>query len=122
MTSDRAACADHLNLVDAATDHPSSPAADQLKRLCRHCPIARDCLTTAMESPKHEWGIWGATSSYERTLHGAQPAPGSAKAATQKAAGRPITTHRAPCGTCGKTHQGNCRIKDLRARIQQLTA
>lgn len=70
--SPKAACADSLDLVDAAYDSPGSSKATMLKRLCLGgCPIATECLTFAMTSERHEWGIWGATGPNLRTNHGA---------------------------------------------------
>jgi hypothetical protein len=69
--SPQAACATRLDLVDAAADNTTSREAELLKRLCRTCPIATDCLMNAMNSHQHEWGIWGATTPYTRTQHGA---------------------------------------------------
>lgn len=70
----RAACADRLDLVDAAYARPGisgqeSKAVADLKRLCRTCPIAEACLTEAML--RREYGVWGGTTPYMRTTHGA---------------------------------------------------
>lgn len=68
-----AACADDLDLVDRAFRSVTSPEAEKLKRLCRDCPIAKDCLVEGMS--RHEDGIWGRTTPNWRTHHGA---PGTA--------------------------------------------
>lgn len=76
----RAACADpeHLPLVDAATAKPGGPAAQEMKaRLCRHCPVARQCFAWAATHP--EVGIWGGTSPRQRTNAGAPSAASNAK-------------------------------------------
>ena len=70
-----AACADRLDLVDAAYKRPGGSQADELKRrYCPHCPIALDCLTQAME--RREEGVWGGTTPYVRTMHGGKRADG----------------------------------------------
>lgn len=58
-----AACADRLDLVDAAFKHPGR--ADELRKLCRRCPIAAACLDHAMS--QREAGVWGGTSPNART-------------------------------------------------------
>lgn len=72
----RAACADRLDLVDAAFIRPGRAQrgepprpADELALLCERCPIAHDCLTEAML--RHEFGMWAGTSPNARTRHGA---------------------------------------------------
>lgn len=70
---DRPACADpvHLALVDAAFARPGGPAARRMREeLCRFCPAASACLGEAMANP--EAGVWGMTSPYWRTTHGAR--------------------------------------------------
>ena len=72
LEAGRATCADpqHLPLVDAAFEQPGGPEAQQMKHtLCRHCPIAHECITWAMTHA--EAGIWGGTSPKARTIHGA---------------------------------------------------
>jgi WhiB family redox-sensing transcriptional regulator len=40
---------------------------DKAKRICAGCPIAFDCLETAMaDSDLRKWGIWGGTTPEER--------------------------------------------------------
>jgi hypothetical protein len=34
------------------------------RRICRGCPVRRDCLATALT--RHEWGVWGGTTEHER--------------------------------------------------------
>ena len=37
------------------------------KKICEGCPIAFDCLETAMADPElRKWGIWGGTTPEER--------------------------------------------------------
>lgn len=65
----RAACADRLDLVDAAYTSPGGAAAQALKRnYCGKCPIASECLTAAME--RREEGVWGGTSPHTRSRRG----------------------------------------------------
>lgn len=63
----RPACADRLDLVDAAYLLPGADntAAAELRRLCRHCPIAERCFVEAMAGDEH--GVWAGTSPYDRT-------------------------------------------------------
>lgn len=72
----RAACADRLDLVDAAFVSPGKgkrgeepKASDELAILCRTCPVASECLTHAMTHP--EAGVWAGTSPNMRARHGA---------------------------------------------------
>lgn len=65
----KAACADRLDLVDAAAAKPGGLEAQDLKRLCRHCPVRDDCLTWGMTHA--EVGIWGGVSPQVRKKHGA---------------------------------------------------
>lgn len=42
-------------------------AADKAKRICRGCPVRRDCLFFALRHPTAtRCGIWGGTSRTER--------------------------------------------------------
>lgn len=66
----RPACADRLDLVDAAYAHPSD--SGELRALCAECPVAADCLAFAMVHG--EYGVWGGTSPKGRTQHGAPSA------------------------------------------------
>lgn len=66
----RPACADRLDLVDAAYAHPGDSGA--LRALCADCPVAADCLAFAMVHG--EYGVWGGTSPKVRTNRGAPPA------------------------------------------------
>ncbi len=61
----RAACADRLDLVDAAYISPGK--ADELRALCDRCPIARACLVAGMGG---EAGVWGKTAPHWRSRHG----------------------------------------------------
>ena len=70
LDAPHAACAEHLDLVDAAYADPIGPAAQTLKRtLCRHCPLSKACLIEAMIH--QEDGTWGGTTRNWRTRHGA---------------------------------------------------
>lgn len=60
-----------LPLVDAAYDKPGGPEAQQLKQLCRHCPVNTDCHAWAMTHG--EAGIWGGLSPQVRASRGAPP-------------------------------------------------
>ncbi|HEY9354261.1 MAG TPA: WhiB family transcriptional regulator [Nocardioides sp.] len=67
------ACADpaYLDLVDAAFERPGGPAGRWMrKHLCGSCPAASACFDEAMTNP--EAGVWGMTSPYWRTTHGAK--------------------------------------------------
>ena len=67
------ACADpvYLPLVDAAFARPGGPAGERMrKELCRVCPAAAQCFGEVMTNP--ESGVWGMTSPWWRTKHGAQ--------------------------------------------------
>lgn len=68
-TLGRAACADHLELVDAAHARPGGPEAQDMKRLCRTCPVSAACLEWAMTHG--ECGVWAGISPKVRTQHGA---------------------------------------------------
>jgi hypothetical protein len=61
------ACADRLDLVDAAYAKPGGPAGVQLRQLCSTCPIWQDCLDRGMRG---EAGVWGGTGPTVRTRHG----------------------------------------------------
>lgn len=82
----RPACADRLDLVDAAYERSGAKHTGELRRLCRTCPLARGCLDWAMTNP--EWGVWGGTSPYERTAHGGP----SARAVFKSIAANPKRT------------------------------
>lgn len=47
-------------------DYPSMEA----KWYCNRCEVSADCLSWALD--KHEVGVWGGTSSYQRSLLGRQ--------------------------------------------------
>ena len=70
-TVGRAVCADpqHLPLVDAAHAKPGGPEAQEMKRLCRTCPVIETCFTWAMTHA--ETGVWGGVSPRVRSDHGA---------------------------------------------------
>lgn len=38
---------------------------EEAKAICRHCPVARECLTYALETAQ-EFGVWGAMTEKER--------------------------------------------------------
>ncbi|WP_231983385.1 WhiB family transcriptional regulator [Mycobacterium sp. 852002-51961_SCH5331710] len=40
---------------------------ERAKRVCRSCPVQRDCLRYAVVSVE-AWGVWGATTPRERAL------------------------------------------------------
>lgn len=66
-----AACAapENLPLVDASIDEPGSRRGKALREhVCPTCPVWRECLDEAMDSPL--WGTWGGTTAYQRTEHG----------------------------------------------------
>lgn len=82
-----AACADRLDMVDAAYARPGGPEAEALKaRYCPTCPLALACLTEAML--RHEEGIWGATTANQRTKHGGPPTASTALARRARARAR----------------------------------
>lgn len=65
----RAACADHLDLVDAAAEKPGGPEARQMKReLCRTCPVLQACGLWAYTHVEPA-GIWAGTSPKQRTRY-----------------------------------------------------
>jgi hypothetical protein len=66
----RPACADRLDLVDAAFARPGK--SDELRALCADCPVATACLSLAMTRGEH--GVWGGTGPKVRTQHGAPSA------------------------------------------------
>ena len=79
-----AACADRLDLVDAAYARPGGPQAERLKLICTTgCPIAAACLTMAMT--QREEGVWGGTSDGMRTRHGGPATKRTAAARRAKA-------------------------------------
>ncbi len=52
---DRLACLEH----DPELWFAESPARlEQAKRLCRGCPVRRECLSGALERGE-QWGVWG---------------------------------------------------------------
>lgn len=66
----RPACADRLDLVDAGYTSPGH--SEELRALCRHCPVAPTCFALAMTHG--EYGVWAGTSPKGRTQHGAPSA------------------------------------------------
>jgi hypothetical protein len=66
----RPACAERLDLVDAAFARPGK--SDELRALCADCPVATACLSLAMTRGEH--GVWGGTGPKVRTQHGAPSA------------------------------------------------
>jgi WhiB family redox-sensing transcriptional regulator len=46
-----------------------STAADQqlIKRLCRRCPVATECLVEALDN-RIEYGVWGGLTERERRV------------------------------------------------------
>jgi len=54
--------------VDPKTEEeyePPYPSPD-VKRICDQCPVRPECLTWALDTDQE--GIWGGTSTYERSL------------------------------------------------------
>jgi hypothetical protein len=46
---------------------PSTADSEWLpRRICRRCPVARECLRDALAAPMNPEGIWGGTSKRER--------------------------------------------------------
>ncbi|KUI05795.1 WhiB family transcriptional regulator [Mycobacterium sp. IS-3022] len=45
---------------------------EQAKKVCRRCPVQRDCLRYALTNVE-PWGIWGATTPRERQRLGVSP-------------------------------------------------
>jgi len=73
---DRPHCADPdlLPIVDLAFDKPGSPAGQHMRDLvCPGCPVGDSCLAYAMTS--RQFGIWGGSSTYQRTSRGAPGSP-----------------------------------------------
>lgn len=71
-----AACADHIDLVDAAFTRPGGPDAHQLANdICPTCTTAPQCLAWAMTHG--EYGTWGGATQRQRTNAGAPPARSS---------------------------------------------
>lgn len=72
ISEGRAACADHLDIVDAAYDSGSveAPAVKYMRRyLCPGCPIRSGCQDYAMlieQGAVNSWGVWGSTTPRER--------------------------------------------------------
>lgn len=61
----REACADLLELVDAAFARPGGPAAHQMaEQVCPTCPVWQECLQRAMATGEH--GPWGGTTERQR--------------------------------------------------------
>jgi hypothetical protein len=64
-------CADQVEVVDAAFDHPGGPKQKYMeKRVCPGCPIWEECLDEAMRNG--EWGPWGGTSQRQRNRNRAR--------------------------------------------------
>jgi WhiB family redox-sensing transcriptional regulator len=67
MTAPRA---DWVNAAACAETDPelffplNGETAAVARRICRGCPVRRDCLATALT--RHEWGVWGGTTEHER--------------------------------------------------------
>lgn len=68
LDAPRALCTDRLDLVDGSYARPGGEETQELRALCRACPLAENCLAFAMDH--HEHGVWAATSPKARTLHG----------------------------------------------------
>jgi hypothetical protein len=65
ITQGRAACGDHLDLVDAAYDRPGGPEAHLLReQVCPRCPIAELCFLEGAE--RDEGGVWGGVGPHQR--------------------------------------------------------
>lgn len=83
----QAACKDApLPVVDEVFRRPGGQVAhDFADRYCLSiCPVAAECLGEAMG--RHEFGVWGGTSSHWRTRRGAPAAPSYARAKQEAAA------------------------------------
>ncbi len=59
----RAACLDAP--VDAM--FVRGAAQQQAKKICRSCPVRRECLVEALQNDI-EWGVWGGTTERERRI------------------------------------------------------
>lgn len=38
---------------------------DEAKKICRHCPVRKQCLTFAVDNDER-FGVWGGETSYQR--------------------------------------------------------
>lgn len=54
----RAACSGRELFVQGVEQH-------QVKRICRHCPVQRECLAEALDE-RIEFGVWGGMTERER--------------------------------------------------------
>lgn len=78
--------------------HPNSDGAEA-KAICRHCPVAAECLTFALDT-RQEFGVWGAMTERERFV---------------LRTGKNIPTNHPRCGTYSgvsrhrKAGEGLCR-------------
>lgn len=71
----RPACADRLDLVDAAFERgkAGNGAGRELARLCRSCPVAEACAAEFLA--RREYGTWaGMRRSLGQTSLGSPPA------------------------------------------------
>lgn len=47
---------------------PGAVEHKEAKRICRECPVRKQCLTYAMEAPV-DHGVWGGLTERERRRH-----------------------------------------------------
>jgi WhiB family redox-sensing transcriptional regulator len=45
--------------------HVQGAAQNEVKRICRGCPVVVDCLVEALDNDI-EWGVWGGLTERER--------------------------------------------------------
>lgn len=71
LAQPRAACADRLDLVDAAFGEGNGrknrgATAELRDHYCGRCPIERACFVAGM-GERRQGGVWGGTSGNQRT-------------------------------------------------------
>jgi WhiB family redox-sensing transcriptional regulator len=66
---DHAACrtVDPELFFEGDADSPRNKNVIAAKKVCRTCPVARQCLVWALKS-REPVGVWGGMSSRERTM------------------------------------------------------
>ena len=62
---EQALCAQILDDTLFFPDEGGNAPAAAAKRICRACPVAAECLTSALDN-NEAYGIWGGLTSAER--------------------------------------------------------
>lgn len=81
-----AACRDEDTdlFFPVGTGGPAVGQAEEAKAVCRDCPVARQCLSWALET-KQRYGIWGGLDEDERRTLSRRNARAAVRAGARRA-------------------------------------